>query len=319
LSGRDGKDRRAWDYSSCREAMAAVKPAQSVSLVASIAKLFRAGEANVQALKLQPPLPETAGEVCTVAEFLQSANDAVLLGATATEREIKARSADGRLADARVVHFATHGLLARETALFKNVREEPALLLSPPEAPSADDDGLLLASEIAALKLNADWVVLSACNTAGGDSAGAESLSGLARAFFYAGAKALLVSNWAVNSDAAVKLVTGAFNAQAKDGGIGRAQALRRASLDLIAAGGASAHPAFWAPFVVAGEGGSASERSDRAYVAVTGSVTRAAAAADARGLEERATAPKPAVKRVRKSKAAEPKEAWSPKMFGDW
>jgi CHAT domain len=56
---------------------------------------------------------------------------------------------------------------------------------------------LLTASEVAQLKLNADWVVLSACNTAAGDKPGAEALSGLARAFFYAGARALLVSHWA--------------------------------------------------------------------------------------------------------------------------
>ncbi len=60
--------------------------------------------------------------------------------------------------------------------------------------PSVPDDELLTASEVAQLKLDADWVVLSACNTAAGDKPGAEALSGLARGFFYAGARALLVS-----------------------------------------------------------------------------------------------------------------------------
>ena len=77
--------------------------------------------------------------------------------------------------------------------------------------PTEADDGLLTASEIATLKLNADWVVLSACNTAAGGGEGAEALSGLARAFFYAGARALLVSHWAVYSTAATELTTKTF------------------------------------------------------------------------------------------------------------
>src|SRR5262245_66451196 len=90
---------------------------------------------------------------------------------------------------------------------------EPALLLTPPNQPSEEDDGLLTASEAALLKLDADWVVLSACNTAAGDgnATGAEALSGLARAFFYAGARALRVSHWAVDSTSTVRRVTKAF------------------------------------------------------------------------------------------------------------
>jgi CHAT domain-containing protein len=84
---------------------------------------------------------------------------------------------------------------------------EPALLLSLPKKPSESDDGLLTASEVAQLEFNADWVVLSACNTAAGDKPGAEALSGLAWAFFYAGARALLVSHWKVDSPAAARLI----------------------------------------------------------------------------------------------------------------
>ena len=136
-------------------------------------------------------------------------------------------------------------------------KAEPALLLTPPQTATAEDDGLLTASEIAQLKLDAEWVVLSACNTAAGESdkPGAEALSGLARAFFYAGARALLVSHWAVNSDATVKLITKAFEELKADPRIGRAEALRRSTLALIAAGEGYAHPANWAPFVVVGEG----------------------------------------------------------------
>jgi CHAT domain-containing protein len=110
------------------------------------------------------------------------------------------------LANYRVVYFATHALVAGEVEKFAKAKAEPALVLSIPDKPSEEDDGLLTASEVAMLKLNADFVVLSACNTAAGDKPGAEALSGLARAFFYAGAKSLVVSHWEVDSDATVAL-----------------------------------------------------------------------------------------------------------------
>ena len=100
------------------------------------------------------------------------------------------------LADYRVVYFATHGLVAGDV---KGLAE-PSLALTLPQPPSDIDNGLLTASEVAQLKLDADWVVLSACNTVAGDKPGAEAMSGLARAFFYAGARALLVSHWSVAS-----------------------------------------------------------------------------------------------------------------------
>src|SRR3990172_3225130 len=95
---------------------------------------------------------------------------------------------------------------------------EPALVLTPPEKGSELDDGLLTAGEISQLKLNADWVILSACNTAAPDGTpGADGLSGLAKAFFYAGARSLLVSHWAVSSEATVALTTRMF-AEAEKG-----------------------------------------------------------------------------------------------------
>jgi CHAT domain-containing protein len=100
-------------------------------------------------------------------------------------------------------------------------------------------------------------VVLSACNTAAGvrELADRDALSGLARAFFYAGARAVLVSHWAVDSDATVALITKAFNEMKSGGKVGRAEALRRSMVALIERGGPYAHPAVWAPFVVTGEG----------------------------------------------------------------
>jgi CHAT domain-containing protein len=183
------------------------------------------------------------------------------LGARATEGNLKALSRDGRLARYRVLHFATHGLLAGESEAILKANAEPALLLTPPREGASvndleEDDGLLMASEVAQLELDADWVVLSACNTAAGERGDAEVLSGLARAFFYAKARALLVSHWYVNSEAAVELATGAFAELRDHPEIGRAEALRRSMARLITSGRANrALPEYWAPFVLVGEG----------------------------------------------------------------
>ena len=113
------------------------------------------------------------------------------------------------------------------------------------------------ASEVAQLKLNADFVVLSACNTMAGDKPGAEALSGLARAFFYAGARALLVSHWAVDSNAAMRLTTSTFDILKSDPALGRAEALRSAMLTYMndKSNPLNAYPAFWGPFALVGEG----------------------------------------------------------------
>lgn len=225
--------------------------------MAAFKSLFRSGQADVIAVSSLCPLPDTAHELSCVAQRLGAAPGAVHTGLAASETLIKAASATGGLEKYRVVHFATHGLLAGETQLVNKALPEPALVLSPPETPSRDDDGLLTASEVTQLRLNADWVVLSACNTAGGDQPGTEALSGLARAFFYSGARALLVSHWPVNSSAAVKLTTGAFSAMQRDAKIGRGEAMRQSITALIQHGKAwEAHPSYWAPFVVVGEGG---------------------------------------------------------------
>jgi tetratricopeptide (TPR) repeat protein/CHAT domain-containing protein len=208
---------------------------------------------DVEDIRRQEPLPETADELCDVARDLgvDPARD-VYIGAKATETEIKRLSQDGTLAKYKVVHFATHGLVAGDLSS----TSEPGLLLTPPDRPSDVDDGYLSASEVAALKLDADWVILSACNTAAGDTKDADALSGLARAFFYAGARSLLVSHWSVNSDATVKLITKAVAELQSNPKIGRAEALRRSILAMIDRGkDDEAHPAFWAPFILVGEG----------------------------------------------------------------
>lgn len=154
-----------------------------------------------------PPLPDTADEARSVFRSLGGNEKDLILGRDATEAEVK--TAD--LENYRVLYFATHGLLAGELEGLGKVNAEPALVMSVPDKPTEEDDGLLTASEAAQLKLNADWVVLSACETAAGNKPGAEALSGLARAFFYAGARSLLVSHWKVESAATTRLMTSLF------------------------------------------------------------------------------------------------------------
>jgi CHAT domain-containing protein len=128
--------------------------------------------------------------------------------------------------------------------------------LTIPDNPTELDDGLLQASEIAQLKLNADWVVLSACNTAAEDKPGAEALSGLARAFFYAGARSLVVSHWSVNDQATAQIMIAMFQATDRDPKLSHAEALQQSMLSFIddAKSDNHAHPRLWAPFVVVGE-----------------------------------------------------------------
>jgi CHAT domain-containing protein len=196
------------------------------------------------------PLPDTAGELKAVATKLGAPADDIHLGDDATEATVK-RTA---LGDYGVVYFATHGLVAGKVVGFA----EPSLALTLPKQPTELDDGLLTASEVAQLKLNADWVVLSACNTAAGDKPGADALSGLARAFIYAGARSLLVSHWSVDTKAATRLTTSTFAIMASDPKLGRAEALRNAMLTFMNDRSDlwNAYPAFWAPFSIIGEGG---------------------------------------------------------------
>src|SRR5262249_17889838 len=120
--------------------------------------------------KALPRLEDTADELRAVAQKLGAPLSDIHLRAAASETNVKRLP----LANYRIVYFATHGLVAGD---IKGLGE-PSLALTLPREPSEIDDGLLTASEVAQLKLNADFVVLSACNTMAGDKPGAEALSG---------------------------------------------------------------------------------------------------------------------------------------------
>jgi CHAT domain-containing protein len=211
--------------------------------------LFRGFIANSDEVRSLPPLPETSEELHAIANILGAAESDLFLRERASEPVLRSAPLD----QYRVVEFATHGLVAGQLAL-----SEPALVLTPPNRATAENDGLLTASKIAGLSLNADWVILSACNTAADNGrADGGGLSGLARAFFYAGSRALLVSHWEVKSDAAVALTTGTFAEFQKDPRAGRAEAFRRAEmavLDSPTLPPAFAHPMYWAPFTLIGD-----------------------------------------------------------------
>ena len=228
---------------------------RSAGLLDTAGDYFRGGLADVAAMKARLcPLPDTAHELKCVARSLGAPETSIVLDKAMTETAVKSAALDRY----RVVHFATHGLLAGEAAELAKSHAEPALVFSPPDTATEEDDGLLTASEVAGLKLDADWVVMSACNTAGGGAPGAEALSGLAKAFFYAGARALLVSHWPVNSYAATMLTSRTFAEMSMHKTVGRSEAYRRAMLGLMSDKDQpwTAHPSVWAPFVVVGEGG---------------------------------------------------------------
>jgi CHAT domain-containing protein len=201
------------------------------------------------------PLPDTREEILSIAQTLKAdPTRDVFLGTQASKENVM----KANLRTRRIVAFATHGLIPGD---FPNL-EEPALALSASDGNA--ETGLLTLSDILGLKMDADWVVLSACNTAAGDGAGAEAVSGLGRGFFYAGSRALLVTHWPVETRSARLLVTQTFERYANTPNMSRAEALKQASLAVMQSSAESggkplfsyAHPVFWAPYALVGDGG---------------------------------------------------------------
>jgi CHAT domain-containing protein len=208
------------------------------------------GVANLSALQDLPPLPESTKELRVVSAALSAPDDSLLLGRDATERALRNRP----LNDYRVISFATHALVAGDIEGIS----EPALVLTPGSEATPANDGLLTATEIANLDLDTNLVILSACNTAAADGAASgRGLSGLANAFFFAGARSVAVTQWAVFSEVAQTLGTGLITRSAGPDGVGVAEALRRTMVYYFsnAREDYRAHPRFWAAFSIAGDG----------------------------------------------------------------
>lgn len=196
-----------------------------------------------------PPLPDTRDELIDSSRPFAASQ--LLLGAEATERGFRSELVGAY----RYLSFATHGLVRDDLQGLA----EPALVLTPVSASDPGDDGLLTASEIADLNLQARFVALSACNTANFDlSQIGQDLQALASAFAVAGTPSTLATLWPVNSETGRRVVAWTFEGV---GASGAAQALADAQRRFLAAPPSAAylHPRFWAPFVVLGEGGVAS------------------------------------------------------------
>jgi CHAT domain-containing protein len=257
-------------YFNAQEAAEAEKPADRESVqLASVAATrgvpFQTRAAPHPAdveqtdFAMLPRLPDTRLELYAMARALDvDPAKALFLGKAANERNVETMD----LSSYRIVAFATHGLVPGDL----DGLTQPALALTAPEVAGVGGDGLLTLEKILPLKLDADWVVLSACNTAAGAGAGAEAASGLGRAFFYAGTRALLVTNWSVHSASARELISDLFRRQSADPHLPRAEALRQAMMAMLDGPGfmdsagktvfTYAHPLFWAPYSIMGDGG---------------------------------------------------------------
>lgn len=223
-------------------------PAGATSVPRSFVAAFVGGLPDVDLLRSLPRLAHAKEEGIALMALLRAPAGSVLSGQAASKAGLMARNHSGALARVRVLEFATHGLAAGQG----DGAAEPMLVLS---AAARPEDWVLRASDAAGLNLNADWVVLSGCNTASPEAGAADGLSGFARAFFFAGASSLLVSHWRLDDEIAARLVPATLRFQRQHPDSSKAQALRHAMLDILDDPGLdAAHPAFWAPFTLIGE-----------------------------------------------------------------
>src|SRR5581483_12015465 len=189
------------------------------------------------------PLPEAEQEVSSIAKVFVSRTPNVLIGRDATEKAFKSLAQNYS-----VIHLATHGVIDNKYPLYSH------LLLTKTEG-DPDNDGRLEARQIMNMKLPADLAVLSACETANGKIAPGEGVIGLSWAFFVAGTRATLVSQWKINSDSTSELMTNFYKSLESDRSAenGRnSRALRSAQLTMINSRRYN-HPFYWAGFVLVG------------------------------------------------------------------
>lgn len=187
-------------------------------------------------------LPEAAREAEQIADVFGRDASVVYLGEAATEENLKGSA---ELPHARRIHFATHALMSE--------RQPQASGLVLALAAEPREDGLLQVREIFDLRLDADLVVLSACETGLGKLVRGEGPLGLTQAFLYAGARSVVVSLWQVADSSTADLMVELYRRQAA--GLSKPAALRQAKLSLLADPRA-AHPFYWAPFVLVGDPG---------------------------------------------------------------
>ncbi len=209
---------------------------------------------TAQLLAGLPALPYAGKELTAARELLGASTSDELLGPNFTVPAVLHTD----LKNFRILHFATHALLPAEL----RCQSQPAIVTSDPAGATNAAGALLTAADVTGMHLDADLVILSACNSGGpgGETAG-ESLSGLARAFFFAGARALMVTHWSVNDQVTAYLIADTLQRMRANPALGVAGALRKAQLAMLADAGHSlpaevAHPFFWAPFAVIGDGG---------------------------------------------------------------
>ena len=207
---------------------------------------------SAQLLAALPPLPGAQNELDAVRQIIGGGKGDELLGDNFTADAVMKTS----LKSYRILHFATHALLPTDL----KCQNEPALITSPPQGAHDASGAMLTASDVAGLDLDADAVLLSACNTGGPAGAAAgESLTGLARSFFYAGARALLVTHWSVNDRTTAYLVALTLAKDKADPSLGLEGALAAAQRSMLADAtgdlAGQAHPFYWAPLALIGEG----------------------------------------------------------------
>jgi len=210
----------------------------------SVSKLHRSspGEDYAERGFSLARLPYTRDEVLGIGKFFPPDQRQLYLGADAREETVKSEKLD----DFRYIHFATHGFLDESHP------GRSGILLS--RAPESNEDGILQAGEIMRLKLNADIVTLSACSTGLGKLVTGEGILGLTRAFFYAGARNVVVSLWNVNDSATATLMESFYRNLRR--GLTKSEALHRAKLSILHNSQLSwRHPYFWAGFVLEGQG----------------------------------------------------------------
>ncbi len=237
----------------------------TTALMLRLENLFRGGHADLAKLRKLPRLPNTAREIEAISANIGFKNkNNIFVQKGATESQLKKLNASKKLLDYDVIAFATHGLMTTQGGFTVNDYREPGLVLTPPEKATDIDDGLLTANEITELDLNANLVILSACNTAVTNKYDSSRISRLVESFIHAGARSVLASHWYIDTYSTEMLIVGLFENLRKSPGLSKANALQQSMLQVINAcdwrcklglrPNQWAHPIYWAPFTIVGE-----------------------------------------------------------------